>query len=298
MSVSISQQTDSYHVSLPAWWCVAVARGRIPTASLLLAPDPAWLADAWQQAAQLVLCTSAGDGACGTCAGCRRVAKGNHPDCIVIGDDDDTTIKIEEARELIRRVGLASFEAGAQVAVIREADRLTEQAANALLKTLEEPSPDTYFLLTTATPDRLPPTVRSRCQVVLVDAPGGNVGLPPMSQLTESYLIGERVLSDDIKRADLRQLITELQGWCRDVFVASAMGDEVSAIAWVNDGRTHNFRRGPEALRELRHILEVLGETRLQMEQRHANTRLVAQKVMRAGVLEVARATYQAQVVG
>jgi len=119
--------------------------------------------------------------ACGACASCRYVAVGAHPDLVrleLLAIDNDTgemmpvdTIGIERVRGMIDFVQLTSHRQRGKVAVIAPAERMNLPAANALLKTLEEPPPGTYLLLVSDQPGRLPPTVLSRCRKVPLHAP-------------------------------------------------------------------------------------------------------------------------------
>lgn len=104
-------------------------------------------------------------GGCGRCASCRRVEAGTHPDVAWIAPAA-STIKIEQVRELIREAHLRPLAARKRVFILREADRLSEEAANSLLKILEEPPDDILLVLITSLPDALLPTIRSRCQQV------------------------------------------------------------------------------------------------------------------------------------
>jgi DNA polymerase-3 subunit delta' len=101
--------------------------------------------------------------ACGECAACRRIARGVHPDVIVLEPGDMGSIKIEQVREVIDRAGYRPFEGRRRVVVVDNAEALVAQAQNALLKTLEEPPSASVFLLVSSIPDALLPTVRSRC---------------------------------------------------------------------------------------------------------------------------------------
>ena len=102
--------------------------------------------------------------ACGTCAACTRIARGVHADVLLIEPGDTGTIKVDQVREAIDRTAYRPFEGRRRLVVIEEADALQSEAQNALLKTLEEPPPASVFVLITARPDMLLPTVRSRCQ--------------------------------------------------------------------------------------------------------------------------------------
>ena len=119
--------------------------------------------------------------ACGECDDCRLVQAGTHPDFAVIyrqlnREHSDSTIRkqkalfisIEVLREFMtERIGRRPARGRAKVFVVREAERLTDAAQNSLLKTLEEPPPDTFIILVTAALDRMLPTTQSRCQPVM-----------------------------------------------------------------------------------------------------------------------------------
>jgi DNA polymerase-3 subunit delta' len=102
--------------------------------------------------------------ACGTCPACVRIARGAHPDVIVVEPGDSGSIKIEQIRDAIESAGYRPFEGRRRVVIIGEADAMAAPPQNALLKVLEEPPPSSVFILITARPDMLLPTVRSRCQ--------------------------------------------------------------------------------------------------------------------------------------
>jgi len=122
----------------------------------------------------------AGGAACGECASCRYVAAGQHPDLRVVEpvelDDDGVAkpvewIPVDAIRALIAWAQLTSHRRVAKVAVIVPAERMNAAAANALLKTLEEPAPSTFLILVSAAPGRVPATVRSRCRRMAAPAP-------------------------------------------------------------------------------------------------------------------------------
>jgi DNA polymerase-3 subunit delta' len=101
--------------------------------------------------------------ACGTCAACRRIARGVHPDVLMIAPGENGSIRIDQVRDAIDSTIYRPFEGKRRVTVIDDADALVPAAQNALLKTLEEPPPSSVFIVVTSRPDSLLPTLRSRC---------------------------------------------------------------------------------------------------------------------------------------
>jgi DNA polymerase-3 subunit delta' len=101
--------------------------------------------------------------ACGTCAACRRIARGVHPDVVAVEPNDKGNIRIDTIRDVIDRAAYRPFEGRRRVSIIDQAEALEAGAQNALLKVLEEPPSGSVFLLVTSMPDLLLPTVLSRC---------------------------------------------------------------------------------------------------------------------------------------
>jgi DNA polymerase-3 subunit delta' len=110
------------------------------------------------------------DGGCGTCAACHTVLAGTHPDVTVV-TPEGLSYGVREARELVRDVADAPIGGRWRIVVVEDADRLTEDAANALLRAVEEPPPRAVFMLCAPTPEDLLPTVRSRCRHVTLRIP-------------------------------------------------------------------------------------------------------------------------------
>ena len=117
--------------------------------------------------AQALICPDQG---CGACNECLSAATGGHPDIEVIRTEG-LSIKVEEIRELLTRVAWAPSMGGWRVVVMEDADRLTESAANALLKAIEEPGTRTVWLLCAPTLHDVLPTIRSRCRHLQLHTP-------------------------------------------------------------------------------------------------------------------------------
>jgi DNA polymerase-3 subunit delta' len=170
-------------------WQMAIARRQLgaratwPHALLLHGPRGIGKHALALHLAQGLLCeTPSADGlACGGCPGCRYAAAGQHPDLLrlelLVPDDDGEalkaveTIAIDRVRSLIDFVQLTSHRQRAKVALICPAERMNQAAANALLKTLEEPPSGTFLLLVADQPGRLPATILSRCRRLAVPLP-------------------------------------------------------------------------------------------------------------------------------
>lgn len=119
--------------------------------------------------AQAILCTNA-DAPCGTCRSCMLVRRERHPDVYTIAPESNR-IKISTIREMLHSVALSPIEGRYRVCTISRFDRATTSAANALLKTLEEPPSTLVLLLTANAVEALPSTIASRCQVVSLRPP-------------------------------------------------------------------------------------------------------------------------------
>lgn len=106
---------------------------------------------------------------CEQCPSCIQARTGSQPDIIVL-EPDGNSIKIEQIRTLLNKISLRSYESIYKVIILNDAHLMTEQAANCLLKTLEEPTNNTIFLLITSQVQNLPITILSRCQQIQFQA--------------------------------------------------------------------------------------------------------------------------------
>ena len=176
---------------------------------------------------------------CRTCRGCRALEHGNHPDLhrlaptgagvvIPIGGREERGV-----RDLVRDLALMPVEGGARVAVITAADRMTEDAQAAFLKTLEEPPPGTVLVLTASDEERLLPTIRSRCV---------RIRLGPVSRQDVEGILVEAGLVDAPAAARLARL-------------AAGRPGEAVALARAPESLTIRSEVG-------RTLLDLLGATR------------------------------------
>jgi DNA polymerase-3 subunit delta' len=146
---------------------VAAVRGSLPPSLIFAGPEGVGKRMAAIALAQLFNCANvdaAAHDSCGRCPACTRIARGVHADVLLIEPGDTGVIKVEQVRDAIQRSAYRPFEGRRRVVIIDDADAALGEAQNALLKTLEEPPPASTFVLVTARPDVLLPTVRSRCQ--------------------------------------------------------------------------------------------------------------------------------------
>ncbi len=206
--------------------------------------------------AQALNCES-GDGSdtCGTCRSCMQIEARTHPDFLAVDPDPELAnpqIKIEQIRDLEHQIAYQPLIGRKKVFLINDADRMTLGAANALLKTLEEPPDHSILVLVSGRPSALPATIRSRCQALRF--------APPARTQVEAALIIKR----EIPPAEARLLAAASQSrlgtaLTMDLAATHATLDELCAIASPQTLRSvtailtaaeafHKSDRGPEVL--------------------------------------------------
>jgi len=142
----------------------AVSNDKVSHAYLFAGPEGVGKATTALAFARALLCARpAGGDACGECRECRQVEHFNHPDFYYL-KPDGLSIKIEQVREIQRKTMFRAYQGSRKVFLVEQAETMTAEAANCLLKVLEEPPGDTVFILLSARPQVLLPTVLSRCQ--------------------------------------------------------------------------------------------------------------------------------------
>jgi DNA polymerase-3 subunit delta' len=254
-------------------------RGRLSHAYLIHGREGIGKVEFARALAQSLLCENADQGgiACGTCPACHWFTQGNHPDFREIvpaalqadaaGEEGEavaetakpekksTQITIDQVRDIGQLIALSTHRDGYRVVLIHPAEAMNQAAANALLKTLEEPTPRTLILLVTNRPGRLMATVRSRCQKLLVTGPAladalawlktegvdepatllaqaGGAPLLARDWADADYQAQRRTflnalgdpahgdwvnLAASLEKADLRDVVRWLQAWCCDL---------------------------------------------------------------------------------
>lgn len=137
--------------------------------------------------------------ACGRCRSCLLREAGTHPDLLLIAPEEEgKAIRVDAIRQLVDFMGQTAQQGGSKVIVLHPAEAMNQNAANALLKSLEEPTADTYLLLVTDQPGRLLPTVRSRCRTQRLPTPTSDTALAWLASAVPEL--------DDTQRQNLLQM--------------------------------------------------------------------------------------------
>ena len=181
MSIPITTAANDIYPWLSGHWSFFMQRleqDRLPHALMLVGPaacGKSTLADA--MVARL-LCTECQAYACGRCRSCQLLAGGAHPDFFDIHPEEDSkVIKVDQVRGLIGKLNLTTSVSRRKIAYVHPAETMNGAAANALLKSLEEPAGDAVLILVSDNPGNLPVTIRSRCQSISIAQPDSGVVL-------------------------------------------------------------------------------------------------------------------------
>jgi DNA polymerase-3 subunit delta' len=179
-------------------------------------------------ASQLLCLTPhpAPQGGCGECQACRLIRAGNHPDLRIL-EWSAESVSVDDLRETLEKLSLRPFLGKSKVTILNDADSISTVGANILLKTLEEPRPENFFILIATTPSRLPQTVLSRCQRWFFDR---------LSNDDLDAILSQRGASDEE-----RALVPFADGSCaalESIRAKSELRDETKAVldaAWRGD---------------------------------------------------------------
>ncbi|MGM0783816.1 MAG: DNA polymerase III subunit delta' [Pseudomonadota bacterium] len=157
--------------------------GRLPHALLVSGPHGVGKQQFAEAMIAHLLCASPGEAACGRCHACRMFAAGYHPDLRrVAPDEGKRQIRIDPIRDVNAFVAQTAQQGGHRVVSLAPAEAMNVAAANALLKSLEEPGGDTQFVLLADVPSRLVATIRSRCQHWTLSQPEADSSLPWLAE--------------------------------------------------------------------------------------------------------------------
>lgn len=182
--------------------------------------------------AATLLCEKGGQDPCNTCHSCIQAESGNHPDIILVTHEKPNSIGVEEIRQQVNNtVGIKPYQGPYKVYIIPQADMMTVQAQNALLKTIEEPPEYAVVMLLTENADALLATINSRCVMLKLR----NI----RDTLIRKYLM-EKLMVPDYKA---------------DVCAAFAQGNMGKAIMLANSEHFNEIRE--EAVRLLQHVHEM-----------------------------------------
>jgi len=207
----------------------AIERDRVPHAYLFSGPPGAAMYETAIALASALSCQRARGEGCGAddeavrCEACAKIAGGIHPDVVTLQREGAAQIvPIESVRnQVIARMGLSPHEGFVRVFIVEEATSMAPPAANALLKTLEEPPARTLFVLCTTAPEQLLPTIRSRCQRVRF-AGGAAVAADADPARAERVAALAVELAADRHDPSLPSRIAEAKGDAAPVLVAAA----------------------------------------------------------------------------
>ena len=206
----------------------AIERDRVPHAYLFAGPPGAPMYDAAIALACALSCQRArGEGcardAAAPCEACAKIAAGIHPDIVtLVREGAAQMVPIESVRnQVIARMGLPPHEGLVRVFIIEEATAMAPPAANALLKTLEEPPARTLFVLCTTAPEQLLPTIRSRCQRVRFGSGAALASDADPARAERVAVLGAE-LAADRHDPSLPSRIAETKGDAAPVLVAAA----------------------------------------------------------------------------
>jgi DNA polymerase-3 subunit delta' len=302
-----------------------LARGTTHHAYLITGPEGVGRARLAAAFAQALLCEQPPEpgGHCGSCRACRQVPQHSHPDLHWVDRPPDKQgITIEQVRELQRQLALAPMAGAGRVAVLTEVDKASEGAANALLKTLEEPAPRVHLVLTASDAEDVPPTIASRCEVLALRPVPTEEIAGALEAKAESAARAHEVAALADGRPELaRQMLSEPGLFQRRAGYAAELDEVLSlglparfalAERWKDDENIEErlrvwliplgeaLRAGPETgtsrARRLgtaiqaRQALEATLRT-LEALRRNANTRLAVETLM----LDLPRAASSAQ---
>lgn len=165
-------------------------KGRLAHAYLFIGPSDIGKGETALAVAKLINCENEQEEIfCDSCPACVKINSGNHPDVVTIDNGYGEAIKIGQIRELLNQSKLRPYFSSKKVFIIRNIENMTAEAANAFLKTLEEPTAGSLLLLTTSVPEKNLDTVKSRCHAIHFQPTSSN---DLIMQLRKNYHMKEQ----------------------------------------------------------------------------------------------------------
>jgi DNA polymerase-3 subunit delta' len=234
--------------------------------------------------------------ACDECSSCRKIEQGNHPDVYIIGPEGDGgQITVSAIRQLEESLSYKPFEGAWKIAVIDDADRLNQSAANAFLQTLEEPSAQSILILISSRPDMILSTIRSRCQKINFSP----LPVDRMSSLLEEQFGHARngtsetlsILSGGRLGYALNDNLIERRDWSFNIFLQ--MMDSLEEEAWGDKETMEDwFEWSQLVLRDIA-VYKATGQTAyLVNRDRGDEIKALSQRAGLQNILKLARELY------
>ena len=261
-----------------------VAEGHVVHAYLFLGSSD--LKEKAEQLTMVLNCvdlSTAGD-ACGVCASCYKITTDSHPDIYTLRPDG-SSMKIHQVREMQKHLAYKIYEGKYKVIILEEADKLTLQGANSLLKVLEEPVPQTVFILLAASQMGIPDTIISRCQRVYF----GEEEVTGQDDCLENIKDLEVLLSGDIEKTltlierlekeekeDLKQIIKNLIALTRDLIVLKSIKD--NKLISISHQFSSNLEEITVSYKQLLEVMERLHESLKDLDS-NVNKRLLLESL-------------------
>ena len=237
------------------------------------------MADAFAMTLQ---CEAGGTDACGQCHSCRQAASRNHPDIIYITHEKPNSIGVDEIREqLVNDIAIKPYNGKYKIYIVAEADKMTVQAQNALLKTLEEPPAYAVILLLTVNASILLETIRSRCVLFAQGSVGRAMSLASSEEFHAIKALALQILCN-AKEMDMNEMIhivknvvpyklavrdfLDLMGvWFRDVLYFKATRD-VDGIVFRDQLKGIRSNASTSSYEGLEEILQALQKAKVRLD--------------------------------